>query len=236
MFLGLSLITLGLGLILSFSYLNKKINPFLINYAEVEIKRLSNLIINKAISEVISDDLKIEELLIIEKDHKNEIQTIDFNPLYVNKILTTVNRKVQFNLKNIIKGKIDQIDLIIEELEDYDLKKMGHGIIFEIPSGAIFNNTLLANLGPRIPVRFELIGEVVSNISTQITNYGINNAMMEISIKIELNEQVILPFVSKKIVYSVQTPVAIKLIQGVVPNYYFNGLSKDSPNVFIPIE
>ena len=77
---------------------------------------------------------------------------------------------------------------------------------------------------------------MISNIETKITNYGINNAMMEISVNIELSEQVILPFVSKKIVYNVNIPIAIKLIQGTVPNYYFNGLSRNSPNVFIPME
>jgi len=194
------------------------------------------LIINKAISEVINDDLKVDELLIIEKDNKNEIQTIDFNPIYVNTILTKITNRVQFNLKSVINGRIDKIDIINEDLGEYNLDKLSHGIIFEIPSGIIFNNTLLANLGPRIPVRFDLIGEVISNIGTKITNYGINNAMMEISVNIELNEQVILPFISKKITYVVNAPVAIKLIQGVVPNYYFNGLAKDSANVFIPIE
>jgi len=39
---------------------------------------------------------------------------------------------------------------------------------------------LLSNLGPKIPVKFDLVGEVIINIETKITNYGINNAMMEI--------------------------------------------------------
>lgn len=105
-----------------------------------------------------------------------------------------------------------------------------------LTSGVISSNSLLSNLGPKIPVKFDLVGEVISNIETKITNYGINNAMMEISVNIELSEQVILTFVSKKIVYNVNIPIAIKLIQGTVPNYYFNGLSRNSPNVFIPME
>lgn len=221
---------------LSLSYINKKINPILINYAEIEIKRFSNLIINRAVSEVLSDDLKIDELLIIDKDNKDEIQTIDFNPILVNQVLTKVTHNIQLNLKNIVNGKIDKVDIFDEAIDNYDLDKLRRGIIFEIPSGVISSNSLLSNLGPKIPVKFDLVGEVISNIETKITNYGINNAMMEISVNIELSEQVILPFVSKKIVYNVNIPIAIKLIQGTVPNYYFNGLSRNSPNVFIPIE
>ncbi len=105
-----------------------------------------------------------------------------------------------------------------------------------MPSGIVTNNALLSNLGPKIPVKFELVGDVISNIDTKITNYGINNAMIEISVNVQLNEQIILPFISKRISYTTNIPIAIKLIQGTIPNYYFNGMNKSSPNVFIPVE
>lgn len=224
------------ALYITFSYINKKITPTLINYAEIELKRFSNLVINRAVSEVINEDLKVDELLIIGKDNNDEIKTIDFNPIFVNRLLTIITSNIQKNLKNIVKGNLDKVDIIDENFDDYDLKKLKNGIIFEIPSGIITKNSLLSNLGPKVPVRFNLVGEVVSRINTNITNYGINNAMLEISIDIELNEQIILPFVSKKITYNTNIPISIKLIQGTVPNYYFNGLNKSSPNVLVPVE
>ncbi|MFA5604022.1 MAG: sporulation protein YunB [Bacilli bacterium] len=223
-------------LYITFSYINNKITPTLINYAEIELKRFSNLVINRAVNDVITEDLKVDELLIIGKDNNDEIKTIDFNPIFVNRLLTIITSSVQKNLKNIVKGNLDKVDIIDENFDDYDLEKLKNGIIFEIPSGIIAKNALLSNLGPKVPVRFNLVGEVISRINTNITNYGINNAMIEISIDIELNEQVILPFVSKKIIYNTSIPIAIKLIQGTVPNYYFNGLNKSSPNVLVPVE
>lgn len=224
------------ALYVTLSYINKSITPTLINYAEVELKRFSNLVINRAVSEVITEDLKVDELLIIGKDNSDEIKTIDFNPIFVNRLLTIITSNVQKNLKNIVKGNLDKVDIIDESFDDYDLEKLKNGIIFEIPSGIISKNALLSNLGPKIPVRFNLVGEVISRINTNITNYGINNAMIEISIDIELNEQVILPFISKKIIYNTNIPIAIKLIQGTVPNYYFNGLNKSFQNVLVPVE
>lgn len=40
---------------------------------------------------------------------------------------------------------------------------------------------------------------------------------------------------SERIKIECEIPVAIKLIQGTVPNYYFNGLDKNSPSVTLPI-
>lgn len=229
-------IMLFITLIYTLNFISKSVTPTLINYAELEINRFSGLIINRAISSYVSDDVNIEELFIITKDNDGVIKTIDFNPLLVNTLLSKVTYEIQANLKNIIKGNIADVDILDGSFSDYDLEKLKNGIIFEIPGGMIFKNSLLSNLGPRIPVRLNLVGDVVSNINTKITNYGINNALMEVNVNIELTEQVILPFASKQVPYNVQVPVAIKMIQGTVPNYYFNGMDQKSPNVSIPIE
>ena len=44
----------------------------------------------------------------------------------------------------------------------------------------------------------------------------------------------ILPFVTDKISIHITIPVALKLIQGTVPNYYLNGL-QNSPAITLPI-
>ncbi len=226
-------ILIFIGINKAFKYINNIASPILMSYAEVEIKRFSNLIVNKAVSKYM-DAASIDELFIIVKDN-NEIKTIDFNPMIVSKLLTTVTEAVHINLKNIIKGNIDKVD-VLDDLSDYDIEKLKNGIIFEIPAGVVLKNSLLSNLGPKIPVRLNLNGEVISNIKTNLTNYGINNALMEVSVNIDLNEQVILPFVSKKIAYKLNVPVAIKLIQGTVPNYFFNGMTETSPNIALPIQ
>ena len=49
-----------LGIILLFQYANKKVTPVLTRYAETEIKKLSNLIINKAISKQMTEELNFD--------------------------------------------------------------------------------------------------------------------------------------------------------------------------------
>lgn len=98
----------------------------------------------------------------------------------------------------------------------------------------IFDNPLLSNLGPRIPVRIFMLGSTSSNINTKITNYGINNALIETSIVIDLKLQIVLPYKTEKVSFQNSIPISLKLIQGIVPNYYFNGIDKNSSSFIVP--
>lgn len=223
-------------LIISFKVLNKKVSPTLMNYAQLELKRLSTLVITKAVSKHVTEDLDIEKLFIITKDDNGEIKTIDFNSALVNKFLTTTTSSVQISLRQIEQGDIDTLQLSDDVEVEFEKDKQEKGIIFEVPMGIVWQNSLLSNLGPKIPVRLNVVGDITSNIKTKVTNYGINNALVEVFINMKVDEQVILPFASKKITITNDIPVALKMIQGNVPNYYFNGMEQQSPIVSLPIE
>lgn len=232
----LTLVGLILTLFFVFRWIDHKATPILLNYAELETRKLASIIINEGISKNITDTFKIDDLFLITKDSSNEIKTIDFNPLTVNRILTEVTNHVQLNLKYLEQGKIESLDISEQSLVNYDREKLGQGVIYEIPSGVIFQNSLLSNLGPKIPVRLNLAGDIVSNINNKVTNYGINNALIEVSVKLEVTLQVLLPFTSKQITLTTVIPLALKLIQGTVPKYYSGGMEGNSPSFTLPLE
>ncbi|MDD3452662.1 MAG: sporulation protein YunB [Bacilli bacterium] len=217
-----------ISIYISFSFINKKIIPVFMDYAESEANKIAVLVINQAINEEITNNLNIEDLFLIIKDNNGNIKSIDFNPIYVNKMLSKINNNVQNYLSKLEQGKIN-----LENNKYYNKNdKLKSGVIFEIPSGVIFNNVILSNIGPKIPVKLNMIGNISSNIYTDVTEYGINNAVVKIFVNIQMMEQVILPYVSKKITVKSDIPIAIKLIQGEIPNYYFNGIK--SSNLSIP--
>lgn len=220
-------------IVLTLNFISLKVNPVLLDYAQMEARKIASIIINDAVNQKITNDIDIEELFIITRDTNNEVKTIDFNPIIVNQILTETTILVQSNLRYLEQGKVDMLNLTNNALIDYNQDKLKQGIIYEIPSGVIFGNSFLANIGPKIPVKFSLVGDIVGYINTNVTDYGINNALIEVNIVLELSEQVILPFVSEKITIDTTIPVALKLIQGSVPNYYLNGLN--SPSFALPI-
>lgn len=219
-------------IILLFKIINERINPILFDYATLESRKFASIIINKAIEKNVATDLVIEDLYIVSKKENNEITSVDFNPAIVNKVLTKVTSSVQMNLKNLEEGNLDLLEASDDVLIYYDKENLKKGIIFRIPSGIVFNNSLLTNIGPKIPVRFTLVGDVLSGINTKITNYGINNALLEVSVNIKLTLKVILPISTKEVNVETNVPIAIKMIQGNVPNYYSNGLNS---NFSIPL-
>ncbi len=227
-----SFILVFIIIILLFKIINERINPILFDYATLESRKFASIIINKAIEKNVATDLVIEDLYIVSKKENNEITSVDFNPAIVNKVLTKVTSSVQMNLKNLEEGNLDLLEASDDVLIYYDKENLKKGIIFRIPSGIVFNNSLLTNIGPKIPIRFTLVGDVLSGINTKVTNYGINNALLEVSVNIKLTLKVILPISTKEVNVETNVPIAIKMIQGNVPNYYSNGLNS---NFSIPL-
>lgn len=232
----LIIIALFISIYLLISFIGKKIYPMLLNYGEMEIKKITTLIINKAVSKQLSTNMNIDDLFKTNKSEDGTINSVDFNPVIVNKVLNITTSLIQLNLKKVEEGNADLIELGDDILSEYNQEKLKKGIIYEVPLGAISNNIMLSNLGPKIPIKFKLVGAVESNINSKITNYGINAALIEVSIKISVTTQALLPLVSKQIVIENEIPIAVKLVHGTVPKYYSNGLSTNSPIISLPIE
>ena len=220
----------------SLNYLNKNVVPVLMSYATSQVKKFSSLIINRAISKQIAEDLSVEDMFIITKSETGEIRTIDFDPIVVNKTLNKIVNTIQLNLKYLEEGKLELLELPDNVLIDYNEEELSKGVIYEIPSGVVFNNSLLANLGPKIPVKLSLIGDIVSNVNTKVTNYGINNALIEVSIYVQVESRVILPFITDTVIVETEIPVAMKLVQGIVPDYLLGGLTNSSVPIKVPNE
>lgn len=226
----LVIILIIVGIYISLRIISKKLTPILFNYAENETRRVANIIVSKAVN---SSSLKEidDDFFIITKEN-DTIKSIDFDPVKLNNFMIKVIDKIQTNLKLLESGEIDKIDVDNKELLKYDKKNGKKGVFYEIPIGVVFNNPLLSNLGPKIPVKFTLMGEVISNVETQITNYGINNALLQTNINIKLTEKVLLPISSKEINVEYNIPISLKMIQGSIPNYYFNGI--ESKSIVVP--
>ena len=225
--LTISIILVIIFLLLWLFIFNKELLPILSNYALVETENISTKIINEAVTKKIAKEEYLNDLVETTLNKNGEIVSVDFNPVYVNKALSTITNEVQNNIKKIEEGNVDF---------DSEIIKNDNDLIFEIPFGIVFRMPILADLGPKLPLKTKIIGNVISNINTKITNYGINNAMLEIYIEVEVSEQILLPFISKKTTVKENIPVAMKVIQGTVPKYYGGSMNNNSSMFSIPIE
>ena len=229
------LVIILIGMYLIFGYIKERIMPSLFYYASLEAKKFSSIIINDAIDKYITDQIDIDNLFLITNDSTGEIKSIDFNTSLINKYLTNATKSIQKNLKYIEKGNIQKVEYKANLLDTYDEKALKNGVIYYLNSGFIFNNPIFANFGSQIPIKIALTGDVISNISTELTNYGINNALIKVYANIKITEQVILPYYDKPIELETKVPIALKLVNGVVPSYYGN-LNTTSPSLILPNE
>lgn len=215
-------------------YSSKKIMPVIMNQAKIDCKKMAILTIKNSLNDDVLSILN-DEMYNVIQNKNGEIQTIDFNSIIVNKFLSKTTSIVSENLKKLENGEIDDISFV--KSENYNIKNLKNGVISEIPMGIISNNVLLSNLGPKIPVKINLIGNVVSCVETKIRNYGINSALIEIYANVEVTEEVIIPFQTERIKINNKIPVAIKIINGKIPEYYSDGKLNSSSNILsIPIE
>lgn len=203
-------------------FLGRKINNKILLISEIEVSKISKTVINESVNKTISDNVDISELFHIEKNNAGNIQMIDFNSQVVNEMLDVVNENVKKYFIELENGKSSIVDVRNNLITNTAIVSSKQGIIFEIPIGMLSNNAFLSNIGPKIPVKVSLSGEMESNIKTEIEDYGINNSVLKIIINVTVSEQIILPLVSKKITVDNDVPIAIKMIQGQIPNYYID--------------
>ena len=171
--------------------------------------------------------------------------------LAYNDIFTTdnLNNIDTNNLINIIKNKNDEItevdfdinegEKILTNVVDAMNKKTGkymsEGYIMEVPIGYITSNPLFVNLGPKIPIKIMATDVVYGNVKTRITEYGINNAMVEVYLELNIKINVALPIVHETYSFSYNYLLASKIINGKVPDFYGGIIDKKSENINLPI-
>lgn len=176
--------------------LNKIASPILLQEAVKESYNFITKTVNTSVKTVVTEKLNPDELFIMTYDKSGSLVSIDFDPTTVNIVLSTIALEIEQNINNLPSKA------------------------YSIPFGIVLRNAFLSNLGPNIPVKLKLVGSIVNNVSTKVTNYGINNALIELYVDIEINVHVVLPFISDDIKVLTSVPLALKLVRGNVPKYY----------------
>lgn len=103
-------------------------------------------------------------------------------------------------------------------------------LVVMVPVGMLFNNLYFDSMGPKIPFKIYYMESFYANLYTKITNYGINNSLVELFIVVTVKYQII-GYRSKTIKKTYDYLLAATLINGKVPNMYNEGIVKESNKV-----
>lgn len=200
------IIIIVLALLSSIIIINKLANKFndtIMSMADAKTKKYISTIINDA-----TDDIKFDgNLFSIDKSDTNEIKMIKYDSYEATKLINEITHNIQDKLNNLENNANDKKDSFIIE---------------EIPLGVVFNNGFLRNMGTNIKIRIDIIGNVITELQTSVKPYGINNALVEVTVSIVANARVILPLNTKEIQVKNMIPISINIVNGNIPEAYIS--------------
>ena len=221
---------------LMFYLVNVRLTPIYLQYAEVQSNKIASLVVSKAINSRTADVMDVNDIIEEIPTEQDNRVTTKFNTEIITRVQSETVTLVQTHLEQAEEGNLDNLPYLDDIEYDPNAMEDNGGIVFFVPLGQATNIPLLGNLGPKIPIRFHVIGNVKSDIIYDFREFGINNAMVEVSIVLKVNVQVIVPLATKITTIEQKIPVALGVISGPVPQIYTKGGGGAQPSIEVPLQ
>jgi len=186
------------------NYIGSNLSTNLINIIKNDIDTVNDELINEYldISSLKSSD--IDNLIELIRKDNNEIIGLNYK----------VNNA--YNL-------LDNIVSKLKNKRDY--------IILKYPIGYLSNNMLLKNLGYKIPIKVELVSSILTGLKTKVSNYGINNSLVELYLSINVSNNVIYFAINDKQTKTYEILLGSTLVVGSVPSYLNGEILKNTTSI-----
>ena len=172
--------------------------------------------------------------LYIEKEVTTIISDILAESIEKNNVLNDTDNIL--NYKHNTDGKISSIYIdstktskIISSMNLTLSKLLRDGTIEEsvkdinMPLGMLVSRALFTTLGPDIKIEVLPVSSYQTDIYTNLVDYGINNSLFELYLKVNIKVETIIPLKTSQIDYNTNLLLSSIVIQGEVPYYYYMG-------------
>ena len=193
------LISLFLFIII-FSLYSKKLNPKLNDYIDFLVKDEIYKKVIKSNNFITNEE--VNDILYIDKNDSNEIVYLDYD---IDKTYKLLNKYIESLKKDNSKSKILTVPFFIAS-----------------------DNIIISSLGPKIKFKYEIIDNVKGKIKTKVTDFGVNNALVEMYFELEIGYLVVIPMNKKESVLKTEILISSKIINGKVPTFYGKNIFKES--------
>lgn len=195
------------------------IAPKLISVTKFNLDKFTNMVIMERFENEIISDNEINNLLIINKNKDNEIQSIDYDLEKSYQLMKSWINSIYDNFYEFSNTSI--------EYYSEDFSSDSNSFVVSYPIGLASNNLLLTNLGPKIPVRINFLSNAKTRIFTKVSSYGINSLLVEMYLEITLKHEIV-ALNTEEFNADYEILIASKIIQGKIPNYYGGVIEKQS--------
>ncbi len=213
-FLWIYIILILFEVIWSINSLGKLISPKLINIVKNNIVYYDNLLVEEYLDTQELRSNLIDDLISLDKNKNEEIMNININTAKSYELMSSIVKELKSKSNNY--GDVDS----------YAKNKRGQ-MVLRYPIGLASSNILLNNLGYRIPLKLVLNSNVLTGIKTKVTNYGLNNALIEVYLKVSFVSNVIYFSLDEAVNSDYEILLASRMIMGRVPDMFNGYLEKN---------
>ncbi|GKV56942.1 sporulation protein YunB [Sporosarcina sp. NCCP-2222] len=216
-------------------FINSRLTPIYIQYAEFQTEIIAAHVITQAIKSRSTEIYNVNDIIKNIPNDSGAMVTTQFDTEIISKTMAEIHSLVESHLDMAESGNMDMLPL--NENIEYDPQAMeSHGgVVFFVPIGQATNIPLLGNLGPKIPIRFHVVGSVHTDVETVVTEFGINNAIVELNVLVKVDVQIIVPLATRTTTVEQRIPVAFGMIQSPIPQIYNKG-DGNAPQIEVPLQ
>lgn len=197
--------TIVIVMIVSFSTILNSTRPILDTLFKDKAKSVATIICNEESTKIITN-YQYEDLITIHRDKDNNITMIQSNITPINYIISDVGEKIQKRINETEKEKI------------------------HINLGSFLGSKLLSGIGPNIPIKISLVGNVETDLRSEFKAEGINQTIHRIYLQVDCKINILTPYQVTQESISNQVLIAENIIVGRIPEAFYNlqGLTENN--------
>ena len=202
------LIVIILLAIALFVYFQRNVTRVLISISEATMRASTTIAVNDAVYYTLSDEMRYEDLVRIDRDEAGNIVAVAANPLKINKIARDTASISQSNLKNLSLNGIP------------------------VPLGALTGIEAFAGLGPNIHFRIIPVSSVSCGFSSTFESVGINQTKHSIYLNVVADISIVMPSRTENFAVATDILVGESVSVGTVPDAYLQSdIFGNKPNL-----
>lgn len=181
-------------------------------YIGKQIELASTKTLQEVINRNVLNEVNSNELVNINYSDTSNISSVIINTKLVNNILNDA-----YNVMD---------EVFNNHLEEYFVD-------LEIPLGTLISKSIFSGMGPNIRIPITPVGSYKLDILTNTISYGINNSLIELYLKINMDIEALIPLQKEKFPTETKIIILSQVIQGEVPKYYYSS-NGDASFPYIP--
>lgn len=177
-------------------FILSNVTKVLKSIAEASMRSITTVAVNDAIYYTLSDRVRYEGLVTVERDENGAILAITSNAFQINRIARDTAYMSQQNLMKMSEGGVS------------------------VPLGALTGIEVLAGFGPQLNVSIIPISNVECRFSSQFEEAGINQTKHSIYLEVIADISIIMPSGTSNFASLTEVLICESVLIGTVPDTY----------------